>query len=335
MTALRPHLAPPRPQDPVSTDPPVTVLYHKNCPDGAVAAWIAGRALAIARRKVQWIPQFADQPLRDLARLAGHQVWVLDLCPNLSDLDTLAAVAAQVQVLDHHATRADVAAARPHLVTFDAGTSGAMLTWRHFHGDAQPPEVVSYVEDMDLWRQALPDWRPMQALLRTCGKPEAVAALHAELERDRAATLARGMTLAEARDRLVHASAARAQTAHLDGVEVRAVQLDPDAPDINSDVGNRVAEQHGGIAVVWRLKNGKYRYSLRSVQGQGPAVDALAVLSGGNVWSWWRCLGMRTPWRSRPRRRWTREPCCGPSSPGPTVRAVPVATPRSTPRPRL
>lgn len=262
-----------------SAAPPVTVLYHKNCPDGAVAAWLA--RLALAPRKVAFLPVLADQPLANLAQLAGHEVWVLDLCPNLSDLDHLAEVAADVHVLDHHATRADVAAARPHLVTFDPTTSGAMLTWRHFHGEQPPPEIVSYAEDMDLWRQALPDWRPMQALLRSCGRPDAVAHLHADLERDRKGTLAHGLLLADARDRLIEAKAATSVPARLGEHAVRAVQLEADAPDINSDVGNRVAEQHGGMAVVWRLKNGTYRYSLRSRQADGPPVDALAVQQGG------------------------------------------------------
>lgn len=266
----------------------ITVFYHRNCPDGATAAWIARDSLATQGRTYHMVPLEAGRGITDFARIAGHDVLCLDVCPPQADLERVAAVAATLRVLDHHVTNSAIAAALPDHVTVDTSASGALLAWRHFHPGIDAPDLVRHVDELDRYRQDLPGWRPMQALLRGCGNPERIAKLATALAADLPGTLERGETLANSRAREVDGYQVAARRAWLGDTPVLAVELGMQAGDLASDVGNHVAAQHGAIAVVWRFKEGLYRYSLRTEPGpasairrQGLPIDALAVAHGG------------------------------------------------------
>ncbi len=255
------------------------VYYHRSCPDGATAAWIAREALHTAGAAVQLIPMMPDA-LCKTAKARGAEVFLIDVCVPGPQLDLLASLASQVIVLDHHLTSKPYAEGRPW-VHIDTTRSGAMLAWRHFHGDAEPPTIVRYVEDMDLWRNALPQSRDLQMLLRRCIRPDQIATLAGEMDCDLAAVVARGEARREQHDARVDAYLPKAAPAWLGETQVTAVRLDPADGDLGSDVANAVATAHSGIAVAWRLERKLYRYSVRSMQADGPEVASLAQRYGG------------------------------------------------------
>ncbi len=271
----------PSPLPAIGSGPPVALLYHRGCPDGVASALVALAALTEAGRGVTLSPQDAGAPVGRLSRLQGREVWLLDVCPNLANLRQVMANAAGVLVLDHHATNVPTAAALPDVVHLDQTTCGAVLTWRHCYGSQPLPEWLAHIEELDLYRETLPDAGPLQSLLRRCVRPELLATTILALHRDRPAAVSSGQALFEQRRIEVMRYASTACRGSLRQVPVWSVQLSADSPDIATEVGNVVALERGGICAVWRLRDQQIRYSLRSQPAVGPRVNALAEQFGG------------------------------------------------------
>lgn len=260
------------------TDPsrPLTVYFHRGCPDGAAAAWVAMRA---SHKPVRLVP-IRPGELTGLPDAMGSDVLMVDVCVDGPQLDELSRVAGSVTVLDHHKTSQPWTVGRPW-VHVAADACGAMLAWRHFHGEAPPPAVVRYVQDMDLWRNELPHTRTVQHLLRKMTAPNQVGEVASALENDFHATIQRLQAHADKDAAVVARYVEQAAAARLGEATVQHVSLRPGDAGLASDVANELAIRRGGVGVAWRRDGKKWRYSLRSVPGQGPDVAALAQQHGG------------------------------------------------------
>lgn len=142
---------------------PTVVLYHGNCPDGMTAAWAAWKRKGDGAR---YLPVNYGEPMPDIAD--GADVYILDFS---YPRETLLALSrrCKVLVLDHHKTaQADLEGL--DFAVFDMDHSGATLAWSYFHlfdpSDSDPPKIVLYAEDRDLWRFALPKSREASQYLR-------------------------------------------------------------------------------------------------------------------------------------------------------------------------
>src|SRR5262249_25358010 len=51
---------------------------------------------------------------------------------------------------------------------FDMERSGARLAWEYFFPEKDPPWLVNYVQDRDLWRWKLPHSREVSAFIASC-----------------------------------------------------------------------------------------------------------------------------------------------------------------------
>jgi len=60
-------------------------------------------------------------------------------------------------VIDHHkSAQKDLEGVEDQFKIFDMNHSGAVLVWKYFYPDDDVPLFVSYVEDRDIWKKALP-----------------------------------------------------------------------------------------------------------------------------------------------------------------------------------
>ena len=145
-------------------------FYHAGCPDGFGASWSVWHAWG---DDAEYRPIGHDEPI-DVNALEGAQVAFVDIFTRTDTLRALGDVASHVVVLDHHITSRDRFHADPeleddlraggHLVHFDLSHSGAVLAWQHFHG-GDPPTLLEYVEDQDLWAWKLPDSQEVNAAI--------------------------------------------------------------------------------------------------------------------------------------------------------------------------
>lgn len=146
-------------------------FYHAGCPDGMGAAWAVHRAWG---GRGEFVARGHD----DMARASdwkGAEIVFVDIAPQLEETRLLAEAASKLVVLDHHITARARFDQEPtlreelerdgHLLYFDMDRSGAMIAWNHFHPDNDPPDLLRYVQDQDLWHWALPDSSEVNAAI--------------------------------------------------------------------------------------------------------------------------------------------------------------------------
>ena len=303
------------------TPAPVTILYHADCPDGFGAAYAAWKRFGAA---ATYRAMHHGQPW-EMAEVAGHEVYILDFSFPPERLEAIAGVAAAVTQIDHHASARQpwlgrLAAeadgieryrhpALPLTIAFDLDKSGVRLAWEHFHPTVPTPLLLRHVEDVDLWRFALPGSRPVARALRLT--PYDFAAWDdlvghtATVDTPRyRALLAEG----EAIERFFRTEVERlAASGLVTPARLRGEPVDPlqavrhglpvivdgdlawravDGLAINanalfaSEAGHRLAEMGGSFGLTWHLAaDGEAKVSLRSA-GQVD-VAAIATRYGG------------------------------------------------------
>lgn len=294
-----------------------TIYFHADCLDGFGAAWAAWRRFGDAAR---YRPLHHGDDWRE-EDVADQDVYILDFAFPPTSLEAIARQARSTTQLDHHATARSpwvehlqnlgddgeihVNEALGLRVVFNLDQSGATLAWRHFHPDQPIPLLLRHVEDIDLWRFALPDTRPFcRALhlepfafehwnqladhLHTPASPaypgflqrgQAIEDfLQAEIKR---LALSPNVIPAQLRGNPIDPLQAlrHGQSTICDG-ETHWLRVDALAINANalfaSELGHQLALRAGGIALIWHLApQGIVRASLRSL----PGIDAGLIAS--------------------------------------------------------
>jgi hypothetical protein len=261
-------------------------IYHKDCADGFTAAW------AVAQRLpgIECVPaRYGSEP----PALRGRRIVLVDFSYEPETLDRLAAENDALLVIDHHASAvrrlrgrvppagaSSTAMRRPELL-LDENHSGAMLAWRFFHGAAEPPTLIRYVEDRDLWRHALLRSREINAVIGATdfGFP----AWTRLVERlDTAGGFRNAIFAGEAL-----LSARRKEVREVVGATQRWMRIGgADAPVINAPkhlISDALHELAGGApfaAGYFDRADGRREFSLRSRE-DGADVAAIAERYGG------------------------------------------------------
>lgn len=150
-----------RPVSPADAEPetPTHVLYHGNCPDGFGGAWAAWLKHGDA---ATYIPLNHGTPPPALP--ADAVVVMIDIAFPRPEVLELAGRVKRLRILDHHKSAQDELGDLP-FATFDMQRSGAMMGWDYFHPDREPPPLIRYVQDRDLWTFALPETHEITAAL--------------------------------------------------------------------------------------------------------------------------------------------------------------------------
>lgn len=139
---------------------PTVVVYHKNCADGLVSAWVA----SLVNPGIVALPLGAHDRLTpdQMMALRGQDVLVVDVVPfHVECLRWLAHNTRMVMFLDHHASSQERLAIafpnRPYNVVWLVDTSpmtcGAHMAWAHLmSGTVGPPSwIVDVVWKHDTW----------------------------------------------------------------------------------------------------------------------------------------------------------------------------------------
>lgn len=301
---------------------PVTVLYHADCLDGfgaAYAAWCRFGDSASYR------PMHHGEAW-DMSDIARHTVFILDFSFPPEMLERMAGIAAALIQIDHHASALQAWVgqlasgeqrkldfdhpSQPLSIHFDLDKSGARLAWEYFHPDKPVPLTILHIEDLDMWRFALPGTREYCRGLRLL--PFDFATWHALISAtpdNKAPRYAEMLTQGSAIEGFFQREVERLAgsnlrtPARLRGEPVDALQalrhgqrivsdgdsawlavpgLAINAPALfASELGNRLAGQSGGVGLTWQLADDReIKVSLRS-QGSALDVSVIAARYGG------------------------------------------------------
>jgi hypothetical protein len=135
------------------------VVYHGNCPDGFGGAWSAWRKLGDA---ATYCAVSHGDPPPELPPNAD--VFIVDFAYPREQTLALHDRVASLTILDHHKSAQETLGDLDY-ATFDMNRSGAMLAWNFWHPNEEPPALIRYVQDRDLWRFELPNSREVTAAL--------------------------------------------------------------------------------------------------------------------------------------------------------------------------
>ena len=158
-------------------------IYHGNCADGFTAAWVVNKYL---KGGVELYAATHGDPPPDVT---DRDVIIVDFSYKRPVMRQLADSARSILVLDHHKTaEAELAPGDGFdllrndpighsyydllrfppgktYALFDTNRSGAMLAWNFFFPGTEPPTLVKYVQDRDLWKFELLDSRAISSWL--------------------------------------------------------------------------------------------------------------------------------------------------------------------------
>lgn len=256
------------------------IIYHDHCRDGFGAAYAAWTVFG---NEATYIPTKTQEAPPD--DLAGKSVYILDYSYDKETLEKLRAEAASVVVIDHHKTSRDAVTAFPENV-FDIEHSGAVLAWQYFHPDTPVPTLLRYIEDHDLWNNALPHTREFGAALGDYPfEFSEWDTLVRDLEDETFfnAFIERGATISELNERLITALLEFKERAQFEGgYTIYALNAAPRV--FRSVLGNRLAELsrdegNAPFAAIYYRYGGHVHCSLRSIGDCD--VGALAEQYGG------------------------------------------------------
>lgn len=250
----------------------VAIIYHSSCMDGAAAAWAMGIHTQRAGHEPVYIPAQPDTfPETD----CPVKVFV-DMCPPPGSMTE------DVWVFDHHKTAKERLA--PYRQGFYTDTmSGAVMAWhmgplvfggKYLHDD--PPEVLLFVQDRDLWAWKLPDSKAVSAAMwKDVPTPEHIDML------DRTwswVSISRaGKEMLAYQEALVEQAANRAYPGTILGIEMMVVNC----PLLHSEIGNAVVIRFQKPCLVWRvLRPGVIECSFRSMDHL-PDISGVAKVFGG------------------------------------------------------
>lgn len=249
------------------------ILYHAGCPDGFGGAYAAWKKFG---EDAEYIPVRHSRPAPN--DLSGRDLYFVDFCYEKPVMDQLVATVASVTVLDHHLGIRDVVEQMPSFV-FDVNRSGATIAWSYFHPEKEVPRFLTYVEDGDLYKFALPDSRAVLAyayahpfnleewdrLVQMC-----------EDEAGFAECVKLGNIYAEHFAILVEQMAKKASLVSFEGHECYVVGT---ASMFASDIGNLLAQRKPPMGIVVNLYGDTLNVSLRS--DDSIDVSAIAKKYGG------------------------------------------------------
>lgn len=269
--------------------PKVIVAYHDNCIDGYTSAWVANTALEAQGLRTVLLPMsYNEESTQELlSKLKEWEdyiaLYVVDFSLTIGTLVAINRLYPKLvtTILDHHKTAFERYAptteinSQAYFVGEAAGADiilknnfcGASLCWNYFHPETTVPQLITYVEDYDLWlfrfgdttkwvnkylvqqEKSIKSWDRIATRMETAGGFSKTTQLGRELQ--------------ILHDKKVEAVAVQAVPMELWGHKGLAVEC---FYELTSDVGHMLATESGtfGAMVILDLKDKKIKWSLRS-----------------------------------------------------------------------
>lgn len=263
---------------------PPLVIFHSHCTDGTCAAWIA-RSVAPEAEFHAW--SYEDPPPSRVL-YASRRVLILDFSFPRAILTEMAEQC-DLQVIDHHKTAAANLAGL-EFCEFDMARSGAGLAWDVLRGGPRP-WIVDYVEDRDLWRNALPNSEDVVAAIHELPRgvsgrqvtPDLFATWDAMSHLRKGDVALAGNYHRKTSLRLAEEIANKAMTAELGGMTAAVAcgsVLYSDAADILCRRPLPSGKLPDFAAVFWMTSSGRFTYSLRS-RGDVDVSEVAKQYGGG------------------------------------------------------
>ena len=268
------------------------VFYHANCCDGFGAAWAWHLLKEKEYARAFYVPvSYGDNPFLKDTAFIDRDIYILDFSFPRNYLIALSDLANKVVLIDHHKTaQADLLGweetPKNIEIYFDMEHSGAMLTWLVLAPTAHnPPELLKYIEDRDLWRHALLNTKEINAVITNNPKEFiAYSDLNNLIEFQFNIIVGIGAHLLASRQRICNEIIRDARPCSIETEDGTYHGLACNCtPQFASDVGNLLADNSGTFgATYYTTAKGNVKWSIRSNGDYDVSVIAQAYGGGGH-----------------------------------------------------
>lgn len=261
----------------------IVCIYHGNCTDGTTSA-------AVLLKKYPDCKLFplehgyTEENFQEVLNEIDNNttVFIVDFSLKEEDLKAVLKKAKEVINIDHHISVKEKLEkfARKYSnfkYIFDNTKSGASLTWEYLFG-GEPPWIVKYVEDQDIWT-----WRYGEKtkyvnlyLLPLTNKPEEILKL---FDKPVEEILENGKIIASFTDYMINRFVERAKETPVKIGDYIVKGFNTNF--FQSEIGNILATKYNEAVVLFNFSGENVKLSFRSNTGQKPDALELATILGG------------------------------------------------------
>lgn len=259
-----------------------TAIFYDRDPDGIAAAIAV--ALYVDDGDTEFRPaiRYEGPDLEGITK--ETTVYIVDFCYKGKFMGPLCEAAKEVVVLDHHGQSTvndlDGFEAENLIVVNDPKHAACVVAWS-FLNEADPddaPSILQFIQDMDLWTWKLPNSTIVSAFLDSVEPSIEAYTPFISGEMSLGDVLDKGQAVLDYKNKTMDILEKQAVLMEIGGFKVPAVNCSD--PSIVSYLGNRLAKDQPFAATFYLQPNGKWKFSLRSITGEGlPGVSVRDVAS--------------------------------------------------------
>ncbi len=235
----------------------IIVFYHVKDNDGLGSAWVAWKKF---KDKAEYLG--IDYHFELKFDYHDKTIYFLDIHPSDAVVLTLRQNNNRLILVDHHLSTEHVLSLYDEY-RFDINHSAAVLSWEYFFPNKPIPKILTYIEDIDIWKHQIPFSREIDTVVDVYATDfkqwdQLAKEIEHPLKRKRYITM--GQIITNYQDKLVDKIANRAKLVRFEGYTVFAVN----SPILISEVGNALVKKQSPLAIVWSETNHTIWFSLRS-----------------------------------------------------------------------
>lgn len=270
----------------------IVILYHDDL-DGFGAAWAAWKKFG---DKADYLAVDFGKPMS--AGLKNKEIYVLDFCYSEAETRVLLKNNKKLVVIDHHISQKNIFKILEEYV-WDIKRAGCILSWKYFHPGKKIPKLIEYIEDIDLWSFKLENTREIISFLETLSRDFKIwdkVISETENKNKFSEYLGKGKVIADFVEKIIEILASNSENAIFEGKKASVVN----SPIFNSELGGYLLKKtKNSVVIIWSLKNGGIRVSLRSFKGVDVSKLAQKYGGGGHKQAAGFSLdaGEKIPWR--------------------------------------
>lgn len=237
------------------------VFYHKNCPDGFASAWVAWKKF---KAKGQYFPLNYQSPFKHF--IQKEKIYFFDVIPERKTLEDLIEKGNEITIIDHHLSAKrilDFDKPKNMKVKLNMKHSASVLVWRYFFSKKKVPELLLYIEDMDLWKFKKPYTREILATINTPDfefKKWSKLVKEIENKKTRKKYIEAGKKVVEYQDEIIAGLVQEAKEVEFSKCKTLVVN----SSILISEIGDALIKKRPPMAVIWFETGEEKRISLRS-----------------------------------------------------------------------
>lgn len=237
------------------------VFYHKNCPDGFASAWVAWKKF---KAKGQYFPLNYQSPFKHF--IQKEKIYFFDVIPERKTLEDLIEKGNEITIIDHHLSAKRILyfdKPKNMKVKLNMKHSASVLVWRYFFPKKKVPELLLYIEDMDLWKFKKPYTREILATINTPDfefKKWSKLVKEIENKKTRKKYIEAGKKVVEYQDEIIAGLVQEAKEVEFSKCKTLVVN----SSILISEIGDALIKKRPPMAVIWFETGEDKRISLRS-----------------------------------------------------------------------